>query len=48
MIDYRPEHVFSFQGQGAAGTLPEGLRVNFRLTGGEFSGSAIFGDYRPG
>lgn len=54
MIDYKLEHVFSFAGQGAAGTapevlgaLPEGLRVNFYLAGGEFSGPAIQGKLRP-
>jgi hypothetical protein len=54
MIDYRLEHVFTFAGLGAEGVppevlgaLPEGLRVNFYVAGGEFEGPKIRGKLRP-
>jgi Protein of unknown function (DUF3237) len=54
MINYKLDHMFSFAGQGAAGTapealgaLPEGFRVNFYLAGGEVGGPAVRGKLRP-
>jgi Protein of unknown function (DUF3237) len=51
MLDYALEHVVSFVGQGGKppeliGMLPEGVRINFSNTGGEFSGPKLRGKLR--
>jgi hypothetical protein len=51
MFDYRLEHIMSYNATLAApeiiGPLPEGLRVNFYVTGGEVTGPRVFGKVRP-
>ncbi len=51
MIEYRVEHILSFQGLGGPapeviGPVPEGIKVNFYSAGGEFSGPGIRGKLR--
>jgi hypothetical protein len=51
IIDYKLEHLFSCTGTLAnppefIGPLPEGIRVNFYSSGGEFSGSRVRGRIR--
>lgn len=51
MIDYKLEHLFSYTGTLAnppefIGPLPEGIRVNFYSSGGEFKGAKIRGRIR--
>lgn len=52
MIDYRLEHLFSYTATLEAppeviGPLPEGIRANFYVTGGEVSGPQVRGAIRP-
>lgn len=51
MFDYRLEHLFSYDATLAApeviGPVPEGIRVNFYVTGGEVSGPKVRGRIRP-
>jgi hypothetical protein len=51
MIDYRLEHIMSYTAKLAPpeviGPLPEGVRVNFYVTGGEITGPKVFGKIRP-
>jgi hypothetical protein len=52
MIDYKLEHIFSFRGIAGGppeviGPVPEGIRVNFVLTGGEVTGPRVRGKVRP-
>jgi len=51
MIDYRLEHIMSYNGKLAPpeiiGPVPEGIRVNFYVTGGEITGPKVFGKVRP-
>jgi hypothetical protein len=54
VIEYRLEHVLTFAGLGAQGVppevlgaMPEGLRVNFYIAGGEFEGPELRGKLRP-
>jgi len=52
MPDYSPEYIFSYTAQlqappEAIGPTPEGLRVNFFITGGEVRGPRLQGTLRP-
>src|ERR1022692_4471508 len=52
MIDYRLEHIFSYSAALATpfeviGPVPEGLRFNAYVTGGEGFGPALLGKLRP-
>lgn len=52
MFDYHLEHVCSYGATLAnppevIGPVPEGIRVNFYVTGGEFSGPRLRGKLRP-
>lgn len=50
MIDYRLEHLFSFNAlleMDVIGAVAEGVRVNFRVTSGEISGPRLQGKLRP-
>lgn len=52
MIEYRLEHIFSYSATLATpieviGPLPEGLRVNAYVSGGEVSGPKLRGKLRP-
>jgi hypothetical protein len=52
MYEYRLEHVLSYTAQLQAppeviGPTPEGLRVNFYVTGGEVTGPRVSGKLRP-
>ncbi len=50
MFDYRLEHIFSFSGTlktEVIGPLPEGIRVNFYVTGGEVEGPMVKGQVLP-
>jgi hypothetical protein len=52
MIEYRLEHLFSYSATLAnppevIGPVPEGIRVNFYVTGGEVSGPKVRGKLRP-
>lgn len=52
MIDYKLEPVLSYTGTLASppeliGPAPEGIRINFYSTGGEFSGPKVRGRLRP-
>ena len=51
MIDYRLEHIVSYTASLAApeviGPVPEGLRINFYVTGGKMTGPKVFGHLRP-
>jgi hypothetical protein len=52
MPDYRPEYLFSYTARLQAppeviGPTPEGLRVNFYVTGGEVRGPRLNGTLRP-
>lgn len=52
MIEYRLEHIFSYSATLATpieviGSLPEGLRVNAYVSGGEVSGPKLRGKLRP-
>lgn len=50
MIDYHLEHLFSFSASlevDVIGPVAEGLRINFRATGGEISGPKLSGKLRP-
>ena len=50
-IDYRLEHICSYNATIAPpeviGPVPEGIRVNFYITGGEVSGPKLRGKLRP-
>ena len=50
MFDYRLEHIFSFSGTlktEVIGPLPEGIRVNFYVTGGDVEGPMVKGQVLP-
>jgi len=51
MIDYRLEHIMSYTAKLAdpevIGPVPEGLRANVYVTGGEVTGPRVFGKLRP-
>ena len=52
MIEYRLEHICSYRATLASapeviGAVPEGLRINVYVTGGEVSGPRIRGKIRP-
>jgi hypothetical protein len=51
MFDYRLEHLFSYtvilRPPEVIGPVPEGIRVNIYITGGEVSGPKIQGKLRP-
>jgi hypothetical protein len=51
MIEYRLEHIMSYTATLAEreviGPLPEGLRVNVYVTGGEVTGPKVWGKIRP-
>ena len=51
MIDYKLEHICSYTATIAPpeviGPLPEGIRANFYVTGGEVSGPKLRGKVRP-
>src|SRR5260221_1313747 len=51
MFEYRLEHVMSFyinaQFPEMIGPIPEGIQLNFYITGGEISGPEIVGKVRP-
>lgn len=52
MIDYRLEHLCSYSATlnsppEVIGPVPEGLRVNFYVTGGELRGPRLSGRLRP-
>jgi hypothetical protein len=51
MIEYRLEHIMSYTATltepEVIGPLPEGLRVNFYVTGGEVVGPKVSGKIRP-
>jgi hypothetical protein len=51
MLEYRLEHIMSYyitaKFPEIIGHLPEGLRINFYITGGEVSGPKVFGKVRP-
>jgi hypothetical protein len=52
MIEYRLEHIMSYTATltepEVIGPLPEGLRVNIYVTGGEVVGPKVSGKIRPG
>src|SRR5436305_9536444 len=53
MIEYSVEHLCSFAGVGGekpevVGPTPEGLKINFHLSGGRVSGPKINGVVLPG
>jgi hypothetical protein len=51
MIEYRLDHIMSYSAQLAPpeiiGPVPEGVRVNFHVTGGTITGPKVFGKIRP-
>lgn len=51
MIPYRLDHIMSYNATLAApeiiGEVPEGIRVNFHITGGDITGPKVFGKMRP-
>ena len=51
MIAYQMEHIMSYTATLAApeiiGEVPEGIRLNFYVTGGEITGPKVFGKFRP-
>lgn len=51
MIDYHLEHIMTYTATLAPpeiiGPVPEGVRVNFYVTGGIISGPKVFGKLRP-
>ena len=52
MFDYRMEHLFSYTANlqspvEAIGPVPEGIRVNFYITGGGIQGDRLNGRVRP-
>ena len=51
MIDYRLEHIMSYTAQltqpEVIGPVPEGIRVNFYVTGGSITGPSVSGKLRP-
>ena len=51
MFDYSLEHIFSYTATlsppEVIGPLPEGVRVNFYVTGGEVKGPKVYGKFRP-
>ena len=51
MFDYSLEHNFSYTATlsppEVIGPLPEGVRVNFYVTGGEIKGPKVYGKFRP-
>src|SRR5215212_4010833 len=51
MIDYNLEHLFSYtvnlDQPEVIGPVPEGVLVNFHVTGGEVNGPKVYGKLRP-
>ena len=52
MFDYELEHIFSYTATlmnppEVIGPVPEGIRVNFHVTGGEVKGPKVYGTFRP-
>jgi len=51
MIEYSMEHIVSYTGKLAQpeviGPVPEGIRVNFYVTGGSMTGPKLYGKVRP-
>ena len=51
MFDYNLEHLFSYtvtlDTPEVIGPVPEGIRVNLHLTGGELNGPKVYGKVRP-
>jgi hypothetical protein len=51
MFDYKLEHLFSYTARLAPpeiiGPVPEGIRINMYVTGGEVTGPTIRGTIRP-
>jgi len=51
VFDYSLEHIFSYTATlsppEVIGPLPEGVRVNFYVTGGEVKGPKVYGKFRP-
>jgi len=51
MIEYRLEHIMSYTAKlsdpEVIGPVPEGIRVNIYVTGGEISGPKLLGKFRP-
>ena len=51
MIDYRLDHIMTYTATLAPpeviGPVPEGVRVNFYVTGGIISGPKVFGKLKP-
>jgi hypothetical protein len=51
MFEYKMDHIMSYNATLAApevvGEVPEGLRVNFYVTGGTITGPKVFGKLRP-
>jgi len=51
MFEYRLEHIMSYTAKlgerETIGPIPEGLRVNVQVTGGEVTGPRVFGKLRP-
>jgi hypothetical protein len=51
MIEYRLEHVMSYTAKltepEVIGPVPEGIRLNIYVTGGEISGPRLSGKLRP-
>jgi len=49
MFEYRPEHIMSYVAtlgkREQLGPVPEGLRVNVHVTGGEVTGPKVFGTF---
>ena len=52
MFDYQLDHIFSYHitvgFPEIIGAEPDGLRLNFYLTGGKVTGPKVFGKVRPG
>lgn len=50
MFDYRLNHIFSYEATlsepEVLGPVPEGIRVNFHVTGGQFKGPGMNGKLR--
>jgi len=52
MLEYKLEHIFSYTATlknppEVIGAVPEGIRVNFSVTGGEITGPNLRGKVRP-
>jgi len=51
MFDYSLEHIFSYTATLAppevVGPVPEGIRANFHVTGGDVKGPKVYGKLRP-